>query len=87
MEEYGEVRALCCLSAMNQRAIGDSGLDAPLFASAKTTRALTSSTHLILKPPLSFSKSRKMAWMSRVFSLDISGVIQADMKAGRSLLG
>jgi hypothetical protein len=44
--------AACC---------GSSVMNIPLFASAKTTRALTSSTHLILKPPLSFSKSRKIA--------------------------
>lgn len=41
----------------------------PTPASAKTTKALVSSSHLILNPPLSFSWSLNMTWRSRVFSL------------------
>jgi len=41
----------------------------PTVASANTTSAFTSSSHLMRNPPLSFSHSLKMPWMSRVLSL------------------
>src|SRR5882757_617333 len=42
--------------------------DIPTTGSLKTTRREVSSIHLILKPPRSFSKSARAAWISLVLS-------------------
>jgi hypothetical protein len=80
VKEEGEVGAFGWgVSATSRRRLGIELIEtrqvllvehSPTPASEKTRRALTSSSHLIRKPPLSFSQSLNMVWRSRVLSLD-----------------